>query len=89
MKKRLSVIVTIAAMAASFVLAGCGGKAGDDKVIKIGATVTPHSEILEKVKDNLAAEGFTLDVVIYNDYVLPNTALEDGELDANFFQHGR
>ncbi len=88
MKKRISVIVTIAAMAASFVLAGCGGKSGDDKVIKIGATVTPHSEILEKVKDNLAADGYTLDVVIYNDYVLPNTALEDGELDANFFQHG-
>lgn len=87
MKKRLSVIVT-ALLAAAAVLAGCGGKSGDDKVIKIGATVTPHSEILEKVKDNLAADGYTLDVVIYNDYVLPNTALEDGELDANFFQHG-
>ncbi len=87
MKKRLSVIVT-ALLAATAVLAGCGGKSGDDKVIKIGATVTPHSEILEKVKDNLAADGYTLDVVIYNDYVLPNTALEDGELDANFFQHG-
>ncbi len=87
MKKRILAIIVTAVTAAA-VLAGCGGKGGDDKVIKIGATVTPHSEILEKVKDNLSASGYTLDIIIYNDYVLPNTALEDGELDANFFQHG-
>ncbi|MCR5633078.1 MAG: MetQ/NlpA family ABC transporter substrate-binding protein [Eubacterium sp.] len=59
----------------------------DDKVIKIGATVTPHSEILEQIKDNLAEDGWELEIIEYNDYVLPNTALEEGELDANFFQH--
>ena len=59
----------------------------DDKVIKVGACVTPHAEILEQIKDNLADEGWTLEIVEYNDYVLPNTALEDGDLDANYFQH--
>lgn len=59
-----------------------------DKTIKIGACVTPHSEILEDVvKANLEEEGWTLEVIPYNDYVLPNTALESGDLDANYFQH--
>ncbi|MBQ1172760.1 MAG: MetQ/NlpA family ABC transporter substrate-binding protein [Lachnospiraceae bacterium] len=57
------------------------------EVLKVGASITPHAEILAQVKDTLAAEGYDLQVVEYNDYVLPNTALEDGELDANFFQH--
>lgn len=58
-----------------------------DKIIKIGASSTPHAEILEFVKDSVAEKGYTLDIVVYDDYVLPNTALEDGELDANYFQH--
>ena len=62
-------------------------KASGDKTIKVGACVTPHAEILEQIKDNLAEEGWTLEIVEYNDYVLPNTALEDGDLDANYFQH--
>ena len=57
------------------------------EVLKVGASITPHAEILAQVKDVLAQEGYDLQVVEYNDYVLPNTALEDGELDANFFQH--
>ena len=57
------------------------------EVIKVGATATPHGEILESIKDALAAEGYDLDIVIYDDYVLPNKALADGELDANYFQH--
>ena len=58
-----------------------------DNVIRVGATSTPHGEILNFVKDTLADEGYTLDIVIYDDYVLPNKALADGELDANYFQH--
>ena len=58
-----------------------------DIVIKIGACVTPHAEILEIVKENLKGTGYTLEIVTYNDYVLPNTALESGDLDANYFQH--
>lgn len=57
------------------------------EVIKVGATATPHGQILESIKDALAAEGYELDIVIYDDYVLPNKALADGELDANYFQH--
>ena len=60
---------------------------GEKTVIKVGATSTPHGEILESVKDKLAEEGYDLEIVIYDDYVLPNKALSDGELDANYFQH--
>lgn len=61
--------------------------AAEKEVIKVGASPTPHGEILNAVADQLDAEGYKLEVVEYNDYVLPNTALEDGELDANYFQH--
>ena len=82
MKKLLVYALTFSLAAA--VLAGCGGKAGSkDKTIKVGACVTPHAEILEEIKDDLEAEGWTLEVIEYNDYVIPNTALESGELDAN------
>ena len=53
----------------------------------VGASATPHAEILEQVKDALAEQGYDLQIKIFDDYVLPNTALEDGELDANYFQH--
>ena len=58
-----------------------------DKTIVIGATSTPHGEILEHIKPVLEEKGYTLDIKIYDDYVLPNKALTDGELDANYFQH--
>lgn len=61
--------------------------AAELEVIKVGASATPHAEILESVKDALAAEGYDLQVVVYDDYILPNQALADGELDANYFQH--
>lgn len=55
--------------------------------IKVGSGVTPHAEILAEIKDDLAKAGWELEIVEYNDYVIPNTALEAGELDANYFQH--
>lgn len=55
--------------------------------ITVGASSTPHAEILEQIKPALAEKGYTLEIKIYDDYVLPNTALEDGTLDANYFQH--
>ena len=55
--------------------------------LKVGASVTPHAEILNAVKDELKAAGYDLEVVEFTDYVLPNTALEQGDLDANYFQH--
>ncbi|MEG1075019.1 MAG: MetQ/NlpA family ABC transporter substrate-binding protein [Ruthenibacterium sp.] len=56
-------------------------------VLKVGASPAPHAEILEAAKPLLAAEGITLEIVEFDEYVLPNTALEEGDLDANYFQH--
>lgn len=53
----------------------------------MGASPAPHAEILEVVKGLLAQQGVTLDIVEFDDYIIPNTALEEGELDANYFQH--
>ena len=61
--------------------------AAETSTLKIGASSTPHAELLEIVKPALAEQGIDLDIVIYDDYVLPNTALQDGTLDANYFQH--
>ncbi len=53
----------------------------------IGASPAPHAEILEQVVPILAEQGITLEIKIFNDYIIPNTALNDGSLDANYFQH--
>ena len=81
-------------------LAACGGApageaepkedpstASEPVTLKIGATPAPHQEILEQVVDVLAEQGITLEIVPYNDYIAPNVAVEEGENDANFFQH--
>ena len=58
-----------------------------DKKITVGATPVPHAEILDNiVKEVLAEDGWELETVVFSDYVLPNTSLEEGELDANYFQ---
>lgn len=63
---------------------------GDDNKISIGATAVPHEEIIEGVvKAKLEAAGWQVEVVPFTDYVLPNTSLEDGEIDANYFQTWR
>lgn len=99
MKKRIIAVLLGISLVASLAV-GCG-KAGDssssgddsatekkeDTTIKVGASVTPHAEILKEIEGQLKETGYTLEIVEYNDYVLPNTALEDGDLDANYFQH--
>ncbi|RAO99090.1 methionine ABC transporter substrate-binding protein [Petrotoga sp. 9PW.55.5.1] len=61
---------------------------GGGKSFKVGATPVPHAEILEFVKDDFEEKtGVKLDIVIFTDYVQPNLALEDGSIDANYFQH--
>ncbi|MCI5791735.1 MAG: MetQ/NlpA family ABC transporter substrate-binding protein [Lachnospiraceae bacterium] len=60
---------------------------GEKIVVKVAASPTPHAEILNSVKDILAEEGIDLQVTEYGDYVIPNTAVEEGEMDANYFQH--
>lgn len=60
---------------------------GELETIVVGASSTPHAEILEAVKGELEALGYELEVTIFDDYVMPNLALADGEIDANYFQH--
>lgn len=90
------VCAAVAAAAVTGVLAGCGGSSekaapaeqpkAETITLKVGATPVPHAEILEAIKDSLAKDGVTLDIVEFNDYVQPNVALNDGELDANYYQ---
>lgn len=82
-----AIVTGLAVIAGVAVLTGCQGKKSEDNKIVVGACVTPHGEILEQVKETLKEEGYTLEIVEYNDYVLPNKALDEGELDANYFQH--
>lgn len=89
MKKVLSALFVFSLV---LVLAACGGNAdkkssGDSKELVVGASNTPHAEILEQAKPILKKEGIDLKIVTYQDYVLPNKALDEGEIDANYFQH--
>lgn len=85
MKKKVLALALCAVLALSL-LSGCGGKQ-DAVTIKVGATPAPHAEILEVVKDILAEDNITLEIVEFNDYIQPNEAVESGDIDANFFQH--
>ncbi|MDO4269637.1 MAG: MetQ/NlpA family ABC transporter substrate-binding protein [Eubacteriales bacterium] len=96
MKKQIAALLAGALCVSA--LAGCAKtdeKAADpnaaggaeDKTITVGASPTPHAEILNAAKDVLAEQGYTLVVQEFSDYVLPNTALDEGDLDANYFQH--
>ncbi len=101
-RKRLLIgALSAAALAGVLALAGCGSSGsgsssnaggaqagGESKTITVAASPTPHAEILnDAVKPLLEAEGYTLVVQEFTDYVLPNTATEEGEVDANYFQH--
>lgn len=100
MKNRLAPAAIVAASALA--LAACSGSTSEDETtaagttaaagevttLTIGATPVPHAEILAFVDENLAAEaGIDLEIVEYTDYVQPNVALSEGDLDANYFQH--
>ncbi|MBP5465566.1 MAG: MetQ/NlpA family ABC transporter substrate-binding protein [Treponema sp.] len=81
MKKILSAVIAFAAVAA---LATAKGKT---TTLKVGATPEPHAEILKLIQKDLKAQGIKLKIVEFTDYVTPNKALEDGQIDANYFQH--
>lgn len=80
MKKITSLILALVLTFSLVALSACGDKttddknaaASDDKVITVGASATPHAEILEQIKQALADEGYELKIVTYDDYVLPN-----------------
>ena len=93
MKFKKSLIAAFG-LAASIILTACGGgqQTGGDTTktaatLKIGATPVPHAEMLEEIKSDLKDKGVNIEVIEFNDYVQPNIALNDKELDANFFQH--
>lgn len=66
--------------------AGGGEQKAEAKKIIVGASAVPHAEILEAIKDKLKAQGVEMEVKVFDDYVLPNKALEDKAIDANYFQ---
>ena len=86
MKKTIAIILTLV-LALSLV--ACGGSKADsaDKTITIAASPTPHAEILSVGAQVLADKGWNLEIKEYTDYVQPNLVVEDGEIDANYFQH--
>jgi D-methionine transport system substrate-binding protein len=92
MKKWLTALFAVVLL---FSLAACGskekangGKEGTESgKLVVGASNVPHAEILEKAKPILKEKGVDLEIVTFQDYVLPNKALADKELDANYFQH--
>ena len=98
MKGKIIIPLILSLSIVGGLLTGCGnndaaGKKADAgsvqelEVIIVGASITPHAEILRSVSDELEKQGYKLEVVEYNDYIIPNTALESGELDANYIQH--
>lgn len=97
-KKKAALVATLALGAVlAFGLAGCGAQSAssdksassDDKTITVAATPSPHAEILNNaVKPLLEKEGYTLEVKEFTDYVQPNDVTENGDVDANYFQHG-
>ena len=84
MKKIIAIAL---ALVLALSLAACGGNAADDKTTTVAASPTPHAEILKVAAKVLEAEGYTLKITEYSDYVVPNNVVEDGEIDANYFQH--
>ena len=85
MKKLLLTLLTLVLI---LCLSACGTESADDNIIKVSATPSPHAEILEEAKEILEEEyGYTLEIEVLTDYYVFNRALEDEEVDANYFQH--
>ena len=87
MKRRSLISLCICAIAAGGLLTGCGEEDSQSGILKVGASPVPHADILKAAQPVLAKEGVKLEIIEFTDYVQPNMALADKELDANFFQH--
>lgn len=92
--KKLSVLATVTLITAAAFVSGCGSNAPaggteitKNTVVTVAATPVPHSEILNEIKPLLAKEGIDLKIIEFTDYVKPNLALADKEVDATFHQH--
>lgn len=80
-------ITTILLLTLTLLLSSCKKNTIDDKHLIIGASITPHKEILDIAKPILEEKGYKVTIKAYTDYIIPNEALNNNELDANFFQH--
>lgn len=83
MKKFVALLVALVLV---FSLSACTQQKKKTNIV-IGATASPHQEVLELIKDDMAALGYTLEIITFTEYPLPNPALADKQLDANYFQH--
>lgn len=88
--KIAAVVLAVVLALCATLLSGCSNDSNsEDKTITVAAVPTPHAEILnEVVAPALKDKGYTLEVKEFTDYVQPNTVTEEGEVDANYFQHG-
>ena len=84
---RKQIITTILAAASLLALTACGKGSAADNTITVAASSAPHAEILEQCIPILAQDGYTLDIKVMDDYIIPNTSTESGDVDANYFQH--
>ena len=86
MKKIITLVLILLLL-----LVGCGGKegsaAGEPQKLRIGVSPVPHGDIVRVVQEDLKEKGIELEIVEFSDYVLPNLSLDEGDLEANFFQH--
>jgi D-methionine transport system substrate-binding protein len=87
MKKITAIILVISIIVSGIVVSGCQDKEVNKSVLKVGATPVPHAKLLELIKDNLKEQGIELEIIEFTDYIKPNLALAEKEIDANFFQH--
>jgi D-methionine transport system substrate-binding protein len=91
-KKWALAALVIAAVTAGYAWGGANRSdaadgSGKTVTLTVGASPTPHAEILQRVAEEMKAEGYNLVIREFTDYVLPNTALDSGDIDANYFQH--
>lgn len=87
MKKIITILTVLTAVVLLVTACGKNGSSTDDKKIIVGASNVPHSKILEVAKPLLKEKGYDLEIKVFQDYILPNTALANKEIDANYFQH--
>ncbi|MDR0453544.1 MAG: MetQ/NlpA family ABC transporter substrate-binding protein [Deferribacteraceae bacterium] len=83
---RKMLFVLFVTMCCFIAVSGCNKKSKAE-TLRVGATPVPHAEILNLIKDDLKKSGVDLEIIEFTDYITPNIALDDGQIDANFFQH--
>lgn len=85
MRKFISAILIV--ILGLTILVGCSNSKNDQNLIRIGVSPVPHKELIELIEEDLIKQGIKIEIKEFTDYIKPNLALADGELDANFFQH--